>query len=252
VPKENSSSELNVSLDGWIGILRKIDESALEKKTSVDYLRTQNRFEQFVTSIDPFAVIWPAAQIFVRIFLVFMFFRNNMSAASLPGYLTHIKSGQLAREMDWLGGPQLRAVNLTVRALQKMSLHKQVHRKAPMTLAKMRMLERYMDYQSQKDRQYAVLSRTCHNGLLRSGEGIKIRFRHLRWSDDRTRLRLLVHDSKCNKKGPPEEIDLVDWGAGSAVAYLRSYLDDFDLWNSCVDDLAAGMIKPLSLQEVKN
>lgn len=235
--KVSSSSERNESLAGWIGILREVDESALEKKTSLDYRRTQHRFEEFVTSVDPLAVIWPAAQIFVRIFLVFMFFRNNMSAASLPGYLTHLKSGQLGREMEWLGGPQLRAVNLTVRALQKMSVRKEVRRKAPMTLEKMRILETYLDYEAQRDRQYAVLSRVCHNGLLRSGEGIKIRFRHLSWSRDRMRLRLLVHGSKCNKKGPPEAIDMVDWGSGSAVAYMRKYFDNFDLWNSDGDDL---------------
>ena len=96
-----------------------------------------------------------------------------MSAASLPGYLTHLKSGQLGRQMEWLAGPQLRAVNLTVRALQKMSVQKVVRRKAPMTLEKMRKLEEYLNYESQSDRQFASLSRMCHNGLLRAGEGIK-------------------------------------------------------------------------------
>lgn len=252
MPRANSSFNRDENLAGWIGILREVDESALEKKTSIDYLRTQGRFGDFVSSVDPSAVIWPVGHIFVRIFLVYMFFRNNMSAASLPGYLTHLKSGQLGREMEWLGGPQLRAVNLTVRALQKMSVHKEVRRKAPMTLEKMRELEKYLNYNSQADRQYASLSRMCHNGLLRSGEGIKILFRHLTWSKDRRSLRLLVHGSKCNKKGPPEEIDMVDWGSGSAVAYLRNYFDDFNLWESALDSLVFNLFdKPAFVARVK-
>lgn len=217
---------------GWIGILREVDESAFETRTTEAYARTQSRFEQFVANLDPFAVVWPAAQLFVRIFLVFMFFRNKMSAASLPGYLTHLKSGQLDRQLEWLAGPQLRAVNLTMRSLQKMSIRKVVKRKAPMTLAKMRLLERFLDPRVRQDRQYASLSRLCHNALLRSGEGFKIRYRHLNWSLDRTRLRLTVHESKCNKLGPPEIIDLIDWGEESAVASLRSYFDAFGLWTA--------------------
>ena len=74
MPKVSSSSERGENFAGWLGILREVDESALEKKTSVDYLRTQDRFSQFVSAVDPEAVVWPAGQIFVRIFLVFMFF----------------------------------------------------------------------------------------------------------------------------------------------------------------------------------
>lgn len=95
---------------------------------------------------------------------------------------------------------------------------------------KMKMLERYFNYESRRDRQHASRTRICRNGLLRSGEGIKVRFRHLSWSADRTRLRLLIHDSKCNKKGRLEAIDMIDWGEGSAVACWRNYLNDFDLW----------------------
>ena len=252
MPKVSSSSERGENFAGWLEILREVDESALEKKTSVDYLRTQERFSQFVSAVDPEAVVWPAGQIFVRIFLVFMFFRNSMSAASLPGYLTHLKSGQLGRQMEWLAGPQLRAVNLTVRALQKMSVQKVVRRKAPMTLEKMRKLEGYLNYESQSDRQFASLSRMCHNGLLRAGEGIKILFKHLSWSRDRKRLRLIVHGSKCNKKGAPEVIDLVDWGSGSAVAYVRNYFDDFNLWESSGDSLVFDLFdKPLFIARIK-
>jgi len=223
-PKVPSIFDAASNLDGWIGVLREVDKSSYESKTIVDYHRTQSRFEEFVSALNPLVTIWPAAQLFVRIFLVFMFFRNKMSSASLPGYLTHLKSGQMDRGMEWLRGPDLRAVNLSLKALQKISLKKEVNRKAPMTLAKMRILEGFLDFHVRADVEYAVLSRVCHDALLRGGEGIKIHFRHLAWSSDRGRLRLSIHGSKCNKKGPVELIDLVDWGEESAVCYIRNYL----------------------------
>jgi len=72
-------------LAGWMGVLREVDKSAFESKTLLDYHRTQHRYEEFVATLDPLITIWPAAQLFVRIFLIFMFFRNKMSSASLPG-----------------------------------------------------------------------------------------------------------------------------------------------------------------------
>jgi hypothetical protein len=181
--------------------LREVDKASFEPKTTIDYQRTQLRFEAFVTSLDPFVVIWPAAQLFVRIFLIFMFFRNKMSSASLPGYLTHLKSGQLDRGLEWFPGPDLRAVNLTLRALQKMSLKKEIRRKAPMTLAKMKILENFLYFHNRADIEFAALSRLCHDALLRSGEGTQVRFRHLAWNAERSRLRLSIHGSKCNKTG---------------------------------------------------
>ena len=56
MPKVSSSSERGENFAGWLEILREVDESALEKKTSVDYLRTQDRFSQFVSAVDPKAV----------------------------------------------------------------------------------------------------------------------------------------------------------------------------------------------------
>ena len=240
-------------LAGWMGVLREVDKSAFEPKTLQDYHRTQHRFEEFVATLDPLITIWPAAQLFVRIFLIFMFFRNKMSSASLPGYLSHLKSGQLDRGLEWLPGPDLRAVNLTLRALQKMSLKKEVCRKAPMTLKKMRILENFLNFKIRADVEYASLSRLCHDALLRSGEGTKIQFRHLAWSADRLRLRLSIHGSKCNMTGSVEEIDLVDWGEESAVYYLRNYLDMFDLWTSDPNALVFGSYdKPAFVKRVKS
>lgn len=251
--KAPSISSSGGYLAGWMGVLREVDKSSFEPKTLVDYHRTQHRFEDFVSTLDPFITIWPAAQLFVRIFLIFMFFRNKMSSASLPGYLSHLKAGQLDRGLEWLPGPDLRAVNLTLRALQKMSLKKEVCRKAPMTLAKMRILENFLNFQNRSDVEFAALSRLCHDALLRSGEGTKIRFRHFAWSSDRLRLRLSIHGSKCNKTGSVEEIDLVDWGRESAVYYIRSFLDMFDLWTADPNAMAfSGYDKPAFVKRVKS
>jgi hypothetical protein len=240
------------NLAGWIGVLREVDKSSFEPKTLVDYNRTQSRFEEFVSTLDPYITIWPASQLFVRIFLIFMFFRNKMSGASLPGYVSHLKAGQLDRGLEWLPGPDLRAVNLTMRALQKMSLKKEVCRKAPMTLSKMRTLEGFLDFRNRADVEYASLSRICHDALLRSGEGVKIRFRHLAWSEDRLRLRLSIYGSKCNKMGGVEEVDLVDWGEESAVHYVRTFFDIFDLWSADPAALVFGAYdKPAFVKRVK-
>ena len=53
-----------------------------------------------------------------------------------------------------------------MQALAKMSLKKEIHRKCPMTLEKIRRLARFLDLSSIEDLQFLALSRTCHNGLL--------------------------------------------------------------------------------------
>ena len=79
-----------------------------------------------------------------------------------------------------------------------------------MTLAKMQILEDFLDFYNRADVEFATLCHVCHDALLRSGEGAKIRLRHLVWSADEKRLRQSVHGSKCNKTGPVEIIDLVE------------------------------------------
>ena len=45
---------------------------------------------------------------------------------------------------------------------------------------------------------------------------------------------------------------MVDWGVGSAVAYLRNYFDDFSLWESAGDRLVFDMFdKPQFITRIK-
>lgn len=179
----------------------------------------------FVSELSPETIIWPVHHVFIRLFLVFMFFRNAMSAASLPNYLSQLKSCQLDKGMPWLDEPSKFSVKKTMRSLAKMSLKKGVTRKSPMTLAKLRALSAFLDSSSLCDMQFDALSRSCHNGLLRSGEGVMIRLCDLKWSSDKRSVLLSIRDSKANKTGPIEIVELPDWGSESAVFALRLLFD---------------------------
>jgi len=68
----------------------------------------------------------------------------------------------------------------------------------------------------------------------------------------RASLRLSIYGSKCNKTGGVEEIDLVDWGEESAVHYVRTFFDLFDLWSADPAALVFGAYdKPAFVKRVK-
>ena len=217
-------------LTQWLQVLNRVDQVSRVDKVNSAYQLCHDRYVSFVGELEPRALVWPVHHIFVRLFLVFMFFRNFMSSASLANYLSQLKSCQLEKGFPWLDEPGKFAVRKTMRSLAKMSLKKGVMRKAPMTLAKLRLLAPFLDLTNIKDLQFDALSRTCHNGLLRSGEGVKIRTSDLAWSSDKRTVRVSVHDSKANKTGPSEIVELTDWGPESAVYVLRILYDVLSLW----------------------
>lgn len=87
---------------------------------------------------------------------------------------------------------RLRAVNLTLKALHKLSLKKEVCRKRPLTQAKVQILECFLNFHERVDVEYAALFNVCHDVLLRCG-GVKIRLRHLIWRADKPRLRYFLY-----------------------------------------------------------
>ena len=228
--KGSSNSEHVHVLSQWLQVLNRVDQVSRVDKVNSAYQLCHDRYVSFVGELDSLALVWPVHHIFVRLFLVFMFFRNCMSSASLANYLSQIKSCQLEKGFPWLDEPARFAVRKTMRSLAKMSLKKGVIRKAPMTLAKLRLLAPFLDLTNIMDLQFDALSRTCHNGLLRSGEGVKVRTGDLAWSLDRRSVRVSVHDSKANKTGPIEVVELTDWGPESAVYVLRILYDVLSLW----------------------
>lgn len=230
--KGSSTYEQAGVLTQWLQVLNQVDQVSRVDKVNSAYQLCHDRYVSFVSELEPQALVWPVHHIFVRLFLVFMFFRNLMSSASLANYLSQLKSCQLEKGFPWLDEPAKFAVRKTMRSLAKMSLKKGVMRKAPMTLAKLRLLAPYLELTNIKDLQFDALSRTCHNGLLRSGEGVKLRTGDLDWSSDRRTVRISVHDSKANKTGPLEIVELTDWGPESAVYVLRILFDVLSLWEA--------------------
>ena len=230
VLKASSRSDDTEILSSWMKMLSTVDGVARVEKVNTAYRLCHDRYVDFVGHLVPDSEVWPAHHVFIRLFLIFMFFRNKMSAASLPNYLSQLKSCQLEKGLLWLDEPAVFSVKKTMKALSKMSLKKEVVRKCPMTMEKIRELARWLDYSSITDLQFLGLSRTCHNGLLRSGEGVKIRAGDIRWSIDRKTVWLTIRDSKMNKTGPVEVVELSNWGPESAVATLIQMYDRMELW----------------------
>ena len=235
--KGSSTSEQAGVLTQWLHVLSRVDQMSRVDKVNSAYQLCHDRYVSFVGELDPQALVWPVHHVFVRLFLIFMFFRNCMSSASLANYLSQMKSCQLEKGYPWLDEPAKFAVRKTMRSLEKMSLKKGVMRKAPMTLAKLRLLAPFLDFSNIVDLQFDALSRTCHNGLLRSGEGVKLRTGDLAWSLDRRCVKVSVHDSKANKTGPIEIVELTDWGPESAVFVLRILFDVLTLWDVTINRL---------------
>ena len=251
--KASSTSSKEADLTHWMSMLTAVDAVSRVEQVNSAYRLCHDRYVEFVGHLVPEAPVWPVHHVLIRLFLIFMFFKNKMSSASLPNYVSQLKSCQLERGMLWLDEPGKFALKKTMQALAKMSLKKEIHRKCPMTLEKIRRLARFLDMSSIEDLQFLALSRTCHNGLLRSGEGVKIRVNDIRWSSDRRSMWLSVRDSKMNKTGPVEVIEFSDWGPESAVASLVQLYDLLDLWSVTDNRLlfSAFSVKRLFVDRVK-
>ena len=206
-----------------------VDEAAFSTKSSAAYKLNQDRYASLSLSLFPDREPWPASSLIVRIFMVYAYFRNNQSAKSLPNYLTHIKAGHLQRGYTWFTEAQLRPITLTTRALTRTQPDKVIHRKTPVTLAVIDRCDIW-GRSSVVALEFSALCRIAHNGLLRGAEFRPLLFSQLEWSIDRKALYLHIRNSKANKAGPPEIIDLRDWGAGSAVSALRLYFNSEHLW----------------------
>jgi site-specific recombinase XerD len=234
-PRVSTSSNERATIDSWLRALAVVDDQAFVPKTQVDYRRTQLAYEQFVLDVSPSSEPWPVSPVFLRLFMVFKFYRNGRSAQSLQNYMTHIKAGNLDRGFNWfdISAPAWRTVRITMRALAKMNQHKTVRRKTPLTIARIRRMVSLLNPDlSKEDLEFVTMCWLCHNALLRSGEVVSLTFRNIRWSTDRRSLKIILFVSKANQTGPPEEVELVCWGGdSSAVKWMRRYFDENDLWD---------------------
>ena len=180
--------------------------------------------------MQPLSASWPVQSVILRIFLVYAYYSNRQSAKSLTNYVTHIKSGQLARGYVWLNQSEMYSVQITMRALQRCQPNKIVRRRTPITLRTLDLLERSATPLSPEDLEFFTFCRVSHNGLLRGGEARPLRFNTMIWNEDRSGFELVINSSKANKTGPPERIPFLDWGPSSAVSYMRRYLSAKQLW----------------------
>jgi hypothetical protein len=216
--------------------LERIDAFQLEPKSRKDYLHTCADYEAFSRSVRRNQEPWPISGPMVRLFLVYKFFKNNMSAKSLGAYKTHLKWYQQLHDHEWFEGTALRRITVTHRALSKIATpeSKVVRRKTPLTIARLSLvMAQLLPHENLSHLELVTLCWLCHNGLLRGGEAVKLLIGDVIWSGDRHSLRLKIRDSKCNKTGPPEFVDLTDWGnASSAVGWMRDYYDKNNLWNA--------------------
>ena len=222
----STSEDLSV----WLARLNLIDSTAFASKTRADYRRTQARYEQLSSSLQPMTPSWPIQSVILRIFLVYSYYANKQSAKSLPNYLTHLKSGQLARGYVWLNQSEQYSVQVTMRALQRCQPNKIVRRRTPMTLRLLDLLEQKVTPLSSEDSEFFTFCRVSHNGLLRGGEARPLRFNHMIWNKDRSGFEIIIDSSKANKSGPPEHVPFLDWGHSSAVFYVRRFFTDQNLW----------------------
>ncbi len=217
----------------------RIDGFHLEPKTLQYYSSTCQQYEAFCLCLRSRREAWPATAQMVRLFLIFKFFKNKMSAKSLPAYLTHVKWSQEKRGHEWFIGSALKQIRVTVGALRKVAApeHKVIRRKTPLTIVRIRlMLASLLPSENASHLELVTLCWLCHNGLLRGGEAVRLLLRDIVWSADRRSFMLVIRDSKCNKTGPPEMMQLFDWESdSSSVTWMREYYDRKNLWASSPD-----------------
>ena len=188
------------------------------------------RYEQLSSSLQPAIPSWPVQSVILRIFLVFSYYTNKQSAKSLANYVSHLKSGQLSRGLNWLNESELYSVQVTLRALQRCQPNKVVRRRTPMTLRLLDLLELTAAPLSTLDLEFFTFCRVSHNGLLRGGEARPLQFSNMIWNEDRSGFEIVIANSKANKTGPPEHVPFLDWGSRSAVSYMRRFLTCNNLW----------------------
>jgi hypothetical protein len=222
-----------VQLDHWLSVLSAVDSQSMSVQSESDYARTQREYEGFVQSLSSSVPAWPVQPVFLRLFLVYKFFRNGRSAKSLANYQTHIKRGNLLREYDWLNEYQRKAVGVTMHALAKMAKDKTICRKTPLTIVRLRYVLRDQDPRRPRELELITISWTTHNALLRSGESVRLCIGSITWSRDRKSFKITLLDSKMNQVGAPEVIELVCWeDDSSAVYWMKRYYDANNLWDA--------------------
>jgi integrase len=150
--------------------------------------------------------------------------RFGHTTRTIPTIVSHLKRANRRFSTTWMDeASQLRLDDL-IAGLRKFDRTAPA-RKLPMTHRVMADIQRVADATTHKHFQHIVMSKVAREALLRAKELLQLRHCDIRWNDTRTTVTITIHMSKANKVGPPEHVTLTDFGATSAVAHLRCYME---------------------------
>jgi len=114
--KASSALSKAADLTQWMTMLTAVDAVSRVEQVNSAYRLCHDRYVEFVSHLVPEATVWPVHHVLIRLFLIYMFFKNKMSSASVPNYVSQLKSCQLDKGMLWLDEPGKFAVKKTMKA----------------------------------------------------------------------------------------------------------------------------------------
>ena len=199
-----------------------IERMALEASSWQAVESTERCYSTFCRSANVTA--FPVSYESLGLYLIQYCRRFGHTTRTIPTIISHLKRSNRRVSLNFLDdASQLRLDDL-IAGLRKFDRSTPA-RKLPMTYKVMADIQRVADMTKHKHYQHIVMSKVAREALLRGKELIQLRHCDITWNTSRTTVVVTIHMSKANKVGPAEKVTLKDFGASSAVAYLRQYMD---------------------------
>lgn len=197
-----------------------LERSALEPSTRTAMESHVRCYSIFSRSIGVPA--FPVTYVSIGLFLIQYCRRFGHTSRSIPVILAHLRRANRTHSDEWLDSDSEHRLRDLITSLRK---HDQSPpaRKLPITHDVMDKIQAAGDTRDPRHFQHVCMSRLARDALLRGKELLKLRIGEIRWNAERSKATIIIHHSKANKDGPPECIIICDYGASSAVAYLREY-----------------------------
>lgn len=193
-----------------------IEESSRRKLDS-----TVRCYEQFCTSATIQSM--PPTYVSLGLYAVQYAHRFGHTTRTLPVLFAHLKRACRERGLPWLDEAAQARLDDVVAGLRKYD-HTTSARKLPMTHKVMADVQAAADMTNLSHYQHITMARVARDALLRGSELIKLRVADLVWNSNGKQATLIIHLSKANKIGPPEQVTIADYGPTSGVAFLREYV----------------------------
>ena len=208
------------ALEARLQELTFFERSALEDSSRRALNSTKNCYVIFCRSstIPAFRVSFTS----LGLFLVQYCHKFGHTTRSIPTLLSHLRRANREEGHQWLDAVDEARLDDLVAGLKKFD-RSAPRRKLPMTHKVLADLQAQVDMTDPRGYQHIVMAKVAREVMLRGMELIKLKVGDLVWSADRTEVTIIIHLSKANKHGPPEQVILRDHGPNSAAAYLRNY-----------------------------